>query len=113
MFIRAEMQHRLIPMWNSTRYINMSNVLRLEVEKNTVTFYTIFRPLKPATSITFESNAAAIKWADRLLPKQPHLKPKIRLDQPSADPLAIQAMADWDKERDKERDKEQEEHKLK
>ncbi len=97
MFIRTDIQNCLVPMWKSTRYINMSNVLRLEVEKNTVTFFTVFRPQKPATAIAFESNAQAIKWADQFTKKKP--SPHVnRMDQASIDPLALQAMADWEEE---------------
>jgi hypothetical protein len=104
MFIRTDLQNKLIPIWKSTRYINMSNVLRLEVEKNTVTFYTVFRPLKPATSISFESNLEAIKWADQFVTKQTSVATSlVRTDQAAVDPLAIQAMADWDKEREEQK----------
>lgn len=99
MFIRTDLQNKLIPIWKSSRYINMSNVLRYEVEKNTVTFYTVFKPLKPATSISFESPAAALQWADQFVTKPtPESKPMFRIDQPSIDPLALQAMTDWEEE---------------
>lgn len=101
MFIRTDLQHRFIPMWKSTNYINMSNVLRLEVEKNTVTMFTIYRPLRPALHINFASNQEALGWADQWLPKQP--APVVRTDQASVDPLALQAMADWEKEREGEK----------
>jgi hypothetical protein len=101
MFIRTDLQNRFIPMWKSTNYINMSNVLRLEVEKNTVTMFTIYRPLRPALHINFASNQEALGWADQFLPKQ--FPAVIRTDRASVDPLALQAMADWDKEREEEK----------
>ena len=95
MFVRTEIQSRLVSSWKSIHYINMSNVLRLKVEKNTVSIYTVFRPQRSAFEIKFDSQAAATKFVEQTLNPTPRVE---RLDGASADPLALQAMADWEEE---------------
>ncbi len=106
MFVRTELQNRLFPSWKSVSYLNLSNVLYMDVEKNKVNVYTIFRPKYSAYRIHFPSSADALRFADDCMknkvyspsPVQPITIQK-RFDQPSPDPLAIQAMADWEEQK--------------
>ncbi len=80
-------------------YLNLSNVLRMNVEKNEVNIYTIFRPKYSAHRIIFNSNEEAIRFAEASFRRKPisGIIQK-RIEQPAVDPLAIQAMADWEEE---------------
>ncbi len=93
MFMRIHNKNRGIT------YLNLSNVLRMNVEKNEVNIYTIFRPKYSAHRIVFDSNEEAVRFADASLRRKPiNAIVQKRIEQPAVDPLAIQAMADWEEE---------------
>ena len=82
-----------------TTYVNLSNVLRMNVEKNQVDIYTVFRPKYSAHRIVFDSNDEAIRFAEASNNRKPiRAIVQKRMEQPAVDPLAIQAMADWEEE---------------
>lgn len=97
MFIRVQTVNRLVPLWKTTSYINLSNVLRMDVEKNTVNFYSPFRPWGSFYQVRFDTPEEVKTFVEQCLPSTSE-KP-IRQDQPSPDPLALQAMADWEEEK--------------
>lgn len=108
MFIRVETYNRLFPMWKSISYINLSNVLHLEVEKKHVNLYTIFRPKYSAYRINFQSEGEAQQFVEQTFARLPQKVPRLmvqaptkvqkrfRMDEASPDAMAIAALADWD-----------------
>lgn len=108
MFIRVETSNRLLPMWKSISYINLSNVLHLEVQKKQVDIYTVFRPKYSAYRIRFQTEEEAKTFAERafarLLEKVPRLtvqaptpiQKRFRMDEASPDAMAVAAMEDWE-----------------
>jgi len=106
MFVRTELQNRLFPSWKSVSYLNLSNVLYMDVEKNKVNVYTIFRPKYSAYRINFQTNEDALRFADQCMMNKKSIPAPVkpitiekRFDQPSPDSLAMQAMADWEEEK--------------
>jgi hypothetical protein len=99
MFVRVNLKNSFNPAWNKVSYINLSNVLRMNVEKNQVDIYTIFRPKYSAHRIVFDSNEEAVRFAEASFRRKPiRAIVQKRIEQPNVDPLAIQAMADWEEE---------------
>ena len=104
MFIRQEVQNYLFKQIKSSHYINLQNVFRIEVEENVVKFFTNYRPNNGSFNLVFPSNTKALAFADLSLQKPLLLNQTVQpkgvdqLSQPSADPLALQAMADWENE---------------
>ena len=108
MFIRVETYNRLIPMWKSISYINLSNVLHLEVEKNHINFYTIFRPKYSAYRINFKTEEEAHQFVLQTFARFPQKVPRLkiqapatlqkrfRMDEASPDAMAVAAMEEWD-----------------
>ena len=112
MFIRVDLQNRFVPMWKSTHYINLKNVLQMEVKKNEVMIYTVFRPKYAANTIYFETEESARNFAENCFNKMNYVHlthqpssfvkripspAKIDyMDQASPDLLAIAALDDWD-----------------
>jgi hypothetical protein len=104
MFIRVETYNRLIPMWKSISYINLSNVLCLEVEKKHINFYTIFKPKYSAYRINFQSEDEAKKFAEQTFAQISHkirnlpvsnLQKRFHQDEANPDAVATAAMEDW------------------
>ncbi len=99
MFVRV--QNRFM---KSISYINTHNILYMDIMSNQVNIYTIFRPKYAAYRIHFDNHEAAVTFADSCFRKKvvPSSSPMIiqkRFDQASPDPLAMQAMADWEEEK--------------
>jgi hypothetical protein len=110
MFICVETTNRLLPFWKSISYINLSNVLHMEVEKKHVNFYTIFRPKYSAYRVHFDTEMRARQFAEECMMKQRYkpisiqptqIQKRLRMDEASPDPLAIAAMNDWEEEQTK------------
>ena len=110
MFIRVDTYNRLFPAWKTITYINLSNVLHVEVANKKVNLYTVFRPKYSAYRINFETHEEAQKFAAqtfaRLPEKVPHLtvqqpatlERRFRQDEASPDPLAMAAVQEWDRQ---------------
>ncbi len=101
MFIRVELQNHFK---KSISYINPSNILHMSVDKNQVNIYTVFRPKYSAYRIHFNSHEEAVTFADscfrkKVVPSSSPIAIQKRFDQASPDPLAMQAMADWEEEK--------------
>jgi hypothetical protein len=101
MFVRVETVNRLVPIWKTTSYINLSNVLRMDIEKNHVNLYSAFRPAYSFYQVRFQTPDEAKSFVKQCLPPpSPIVEGKpLRLDEASVDPLVLQAMADWEEER--------------
>jgi hypothetical protein len=108
MFVRIETVNRFVPFWRSISYINPANVLRVEVENRKLDIFTVFRPKIAAYTIHFTSQEDAEDFAKkmfiaqsskRIVNKSSKVLPH---DQASPDPLAMQAMADWEEENKKQ-----------
>lgn len=108
MFIRVETYIHLIPMWKTISYINLSNVLRLEVEHNYIKIYTIFRPKYSAYRINFASEEEARRFAEQTFARLPQNIPclpvehptkvekRYRQDEASPDELAMAVLEEYD-----------------
>lgn len=98
MFVRV--QNRIM---KSISYINTHNILYMDIMSNQVNIYTVFRPKYAAYRIQFDSHEEAVRFADSCFRKKPILSSPIaiqkRFEQASPDPLAMQAMADWEEEK--------------
>lgn len=116
MFIRVDLQNRFIPMWKSTHYINLNNVLQMEVKKTEVKIFTVTRPKYAANTIIFDTEASARNFAENCFDKmnythlthQPssivkripsQMPDRDRMDQASPDLLAITAMEAYEEEK--------------
>ena len=97
MFVRINSLTRSSPVVN---YINTSNVLRMKVENNCLSIYTIFRPKYSAHTVIFRSNEQALSFVDQCIRKPRGLPPtKLdRIDQATPDMLAMSAMENWEQE---------------
>lgn len=92
MFVRINSRDKIV------NYINTSNILRMRAKNNQLDIYTVFRPKYSAHTIQFGSNQEAIIFAESCM-RKPRFEKKVeRLDQPSVDMLALQAMEDWEQE---------------
>lgn len=97
MFIRVQTVNRFVPLWKTTSYINLSNVLRMDIEKNHVNLYSAFRPSYLFYQVHFQTHEEAKIFVEQALPSLDAPKPKsLQIDVASVDPLALQAMADWE-----------------
>jgi hypothetical protein len=113
MFIRVETSNRLLPFWKSISYINLSNILRMDVEKKHINFHTVFHPKYSAYRINFQSEQEAQQFAEKVFARLPGRVPRLTVEPPSyaqkrfsqhydeasPDVLAIAAMQEWEKEK--------------
>ena len=99
MFVRV--QNRFM---KSISYINTHNILYMDIMRNQVNIYTVFRPKYAAYRIQFDSHEEVVAFADscfrkKVIPSSSPIAVQKRFDQASPDPLAMQAMADWEEEK--------------
>jgi hypothetical protein len=72
MFIALTTSNRFIPSWmakTQKSFINLNNILRIEVIENKLEFYTITRPTHIAYSVYFDTAEEANTFANGINPK--------------------------------------------